>query len=774
MPVTPIWRSAENGMPGDLESSNLPDYVNQQLGTHGFNQMYVGAQILRPTSGFSSFFWDKWGNAYDVDQPFVMPAGKTAIYRITVPILPVNKGADLLVSLYTDNGSGSPQVSNLQAQTQIPAEYILALSAPTGLSDAGPLAEARFNTMYSTVTNTYNWGAPAGTLTGAANSSFSCSDGNYVIIAGGVGSTTVTTTEYVGGGLVNPPIAQPPLPNATYSAAITTTDTAAVVIGGIVTAPSSGPTSDVWCASWNPDTGVIGTWSKQTSLPGVRDGGLAASYGNRVYYAGGLDGSATVQNTVWSASVDNGQIGAWRVENYLPRALTYGFMGVIGNWIIYAGGTPGGGVYSSTTYYAHIDPTSGVLGAWLTGPSLPFGIQNYNTGWGQVTADGVFTILQGDTNGLDTFGCRSLTATANTIGDAWTYSQLNSSFAAPTGIFDNGDNSWNAIALSVSTNQYVSIEFDCVPTISVPLVATGLTAGNTYHVVLQQHIKYSADDYLMYGFNYTALSKDAKYSPRYQNAWSTAYANYSMPIGFWDNTLSNTYIHFWEDPLVTGSAYSNKLAVRHAVMNYNRFALPTGRIEVTSKPNDPLNINPTFATSTAGWAPSNANCTFTQSSGAVHGGFVLSGLITPVGSPTSTTVLADKFPIVPVFPLFYDGQFLTVNGWLYSNLGVTNAGIALDWWDQNMAYLGTSSSGQALGVATWTNFVRYYSPLDYACYASLNVSQSGSPLSSSNLLYLSNVYVTWTPEITSTQVSAVQIKYEDPNAIWSPTSVVEI
>ena len=202
---------------------------------------------------------------------------------------------------------------------------------------------------------------------------------------------------------------------------------------------------------------------------------------------------------------------------------------------------------------------------------------------------------------------------------------------------------------------------------SVPLPASSLTAGATYHVVLQQRPSGTASDYLQYGINSASLPSDALKSSRHSGTWTTIQTGYSMPMAVYDNTANSPVLHTWSDPASTGSTYSSNLAAKTSTLVYNQYNLPFGLCEATALPNDPLNSNPTFTSGTSPWTAT--NCTLTQSSTQTHGGFAFSGLITPNGTSASVFIQSENVPINAGTAVTNPGRFYQVNGWVYSPTG---------------------------------------------------------------------------------------------------------
>lgn len=775
MNTTPSWEAARNGLPGDLNVTNHANQVDQLLGTHGITALYTGSALVTPSGG-ANFTWLSYGTTTDLDQPFTLPGGHTSIGRVIIPVNPVGNGADLLVGLYPDNGSGAPNTASLLSGTVIPASWINNLSAPSGISNGGPLATARFNTLYMSGGFTQTtWAAPSGGPGGSATTASQTTSGNFIITAGGsdpasnVSVATVVTSQYAGGGVEQLSVPQPSLPVGTEGGVIAATASALVYAGG-GTQPTVGgsvvtPVAAVWTASWNPNTGAIGSWSAQTSLPQPAYQCSGATYNNTVYVVGGQNNTGTL-NTVYYATINNGQISAWSQGSALPTAVILPTVAVIGNWLIVVGGLNAGS--NTGAYYAPLNP-DGSPGAWNTAPSLPSAVSAYNSGWNAVTAGNVMALLTGTTGGIGfSDAVQMLTFTATGPADQWYSTHWSHATAEQYGAFARGDGGYDLVALNYPNNYYEYTKLVPVPMLSVPLPATGLTAGAVYHVVLQQRPSGSSSSYLQYGITNAALTADALKSSRHSGTWVTAQSGYSMPMSVYDNTATGAILHTWEDPTSTGSAYTSNLAARASTLLYNQYQLPIGLCEATNLPNDPLNSNPTFTSGTSPWTAT--NCTLAQSSAQTHGGFAFSGLMTPNGTSATVFVQSENVPINSGTAITNPGRFYQVNGWVYSSTGWSSVSVSINWYDRTGTYLSTSSNPVSVPAATWTNLVNYFNPPLGAAQAAIVPTESGTP-GVTNTLYLSNVTLTAASELTTTAAPVSQITYA---SVWTPTSVTQL
>lgn len=342
--------------------------------------------------------------------------------------------------------------------------------------------------------------------------------------------------------------------------------------------------------------------------------------------------------------------------------------------------------------------------------------------------------------------------------------------------FPTGNGQWFVVNTNIPTNEYFYTTLTPVPQISVPLPATGLTPGNTYHVILQQHQRTSAD-YLSYGItNETPvpIGPVALSSPRHGNSWTPVVGtgNWTLPITVHDNTPTGPVLHTWEDPSLgnSGATPNANLASRTSTLTYTDTGLLLGVLEATARPNLPLNSNPTFTSGVTGWTAT--NCTLAQSNAQTHGGLPFSGLITPNG--TSATVFAESNlgPVRPNLstlnaPFWYQAQ-----GWVYSPTGYSSVSLSVNWYDSAGTYLSTSSNTVSVPATTWTFLNNYYVVPVGAAQGTLVPTESGTP-TGSNLLYLSNVTLTLSPECAGVLSSVAQVNYPT-GALWPPTGVTQL
>lgn len=775
MASMPNWQAAVNGLLANPNAVNASAQVNQMLGTHGITPIYETGRFGVPYGG-ANFTWVNYGNAIDLDQPFVMPGGVgTNVVRVSIPLQPVGNGADLLVSLYPDNGSGSPNTTTLLASTKIPATWITHMAAPNGLANAGPLAVPTYNTYGATGGfQSQPWAGPVGDSSGVAQNSSVAVSGNYLITAGGSTSTAivpvVNTIAYLGGASMGRGTPQPSLPMGTSFGMLAATNDSLVYSGGLVgTVGSPTATHNVWVSSWNSSSDVVGSWSSQAPLPSaVYAAGTASSPATgTVYVIGGTD-SSTTSSTVYYTNVKNGQISSWNTGPSLPVALNSTMCAVVNGWLIVIGGNTSptlsnaGATVVNTSYYAKVQP-DGSLSSWTRGPSI-FNACCYAPGWNVAAIDSAIVAVAGFAgSGFGSQYVQALSVGANGPAPGFQFSLWRETGAEMMAAFPTGgQGEWFLVNTNIPVSEYFYTTLAPVPIISVPLGAA-LTAGATYHVVLQQNQLASASDYLNYGLlDQSPLGgPDALKSNRHSGVWTSALGvGWNLNMSVYNNEPSlGPVIQTYEDQ---GSRITT------TIVGVNK--LPLGFLEATSLPNVPINSNPTFTSGTAGWTAT--NCTLAQSNAQTHGGFAFSGLLTPNGSSATVLVESNKGPVQGNSSTVNPPTWYQAQGWVYSPTGYSNVSLSVKWYDSAGTLLSTSSNVVSVPAATWTYLNSYFVVPVGAAQATLVPTESGTP-AAGNTLYLSNVTLTLAPECVGTQASVTQVTYPT-GAQWPPTGVTQL
>jgi hypothetical protein len=565
----PSWLAARCGLPGDTTAVNHAAQVAQFLAAHGITCVYAGNRAWTVASTGSSagtqFFWIDpanlgsaigWLPDYDVDQPVILPGGVTAIGRVEVAVQAIGAGADLKVTLYPDNGSGAPDTGSPIVSATVPAAHLLALAAAGSLASAGPLATSRSNTVLPGPDTTFAWTQPAVSVNGAATFATPVTSGNWTLFLGGFDATAtaasamVSSVQYLGGGAVSGAIPQQSLPQAAwYSAACATAD-AIVVAGG--TNQASAHFASVWTAPWDPVAGTLGAWSAQQSLPAASVNAGMAAWNDTVYVAGGsTDGTnASAVNTVWWAAEQNGQVTAWSQGPPLPVPVIKPYVAVVGDWLIAAGGLNAAGTALTATWYSAI-AADGTPGAWQPGPALPDPAYAFAPNWNLLATDSAVIIISGTTTGgAASFCTQVLSVSAD--GPAPEWQLLDYTLATSFGEYQvaaypsGGAGEWEAFGFQPAS--YSSAALLPVPLISVPLPASGLTPGSTYHLVFHQSGGDALNNYVQLG-ELGAATPPAPwlYSVRGSGGPWVSHANRAVCLSVYDQAPGGPVLHLHED-----------------------------------------------------------------------------------------------------------------------------------------------------------------------------------------------------------------------------------
>ena len=732
MTATPVWSAAHAGVLGNAGAAAASAQPDQLLGTHPDTIVYQGTQVLA-ANGIYGYPWYFSLGDLDLDQPFTLNGTTTG--RVVLPLLPVGAAADLLVSLCADS-SGAPGA--VIAQTRIPASWIGQLAAVARTPGSGasaaprltgnPLALGQYNAFFTSAFATVPWPAPAASAGGApAGNPASTYSGNFFIQCGGTDAlgalvADVFTAEFVGGQTLNQPVPQPamPTPNGS-SAALTVTNNPSDAANAIVVAGGGSPvTAAVYTASFAPVTGAITSWSSQTPLPQGVYNCAGVSWNDFVYVVGGVDGTGTIiLNTVYYAAVANGQISAWGATTLpvpLHRTLTCscnGFLFVIGG--IGTGGTV------ATVHYALLDPGSGAPGPWQTGPPLPAASATVAGDNCMATPYGIAVKSSGALYFLGVSAAGPATSWLSQYAGSW----------ADTALFPAGTGTWQWF--QSSSADYQTSTVNLTPMISVPLPASGLTGGATYHVRLQQQGG-DLNDYLRTHIDLYALPGDPSVltGVRGSAAWGGGGTGNAIPMQVFDGTAGGQPQHTWED----AGARITTLAYATAGDRRLLGVLEATRVSVG------LNSNQGFETGTAPWTAT--NCTLTQSTARSFAG-IHSGQVVPNGSVASTYIQSEQLPCSP-------GMSVTVSGQVWFTSAVTsNFSLSATWYTAGGAPISNSSTFVSVPGAAWTVVGGTYTAPAGACSLTLTPNLIGTP-PSSNVWWIDNAvgYGTYTGPQQST------------------------
>ena len=394
-------------------------------------------------------------------------------------------------------------------------------------------------------------------LNGAGTYATPVTSSNWTLFLGGydsvasAASAQVTMVQYLGAGVLSAAIPQASLPQASWDlCAAATTDTL-FAAGGTTTA---GGLSGAWTASWDPSTGTLGAWSAQQALPAVTVNGAAAAWGTTVYVLGGSTTGAASAATanVWVGSASNGQITAWTAGPPLPQPLLSPYVAVVGNWLVVAGGENTSGTAVTATWYATIN-SSGSLSGWRQGPSLPQACYAFTPSWNLAVTGNALVIAGGATTGGDDYSpyVQTLTFTADGPAARWQAQVYGlNTLGITEGVYQCAAfpsavaGGWDVVGFHLSTYDYATLY--PVPMLSVPLPATGLTSGATYHLVFHQDGGDTTNNYLQLGQVFTGPGPEWLSSVRGSGGPWTANTGAAVATVF-DATAGGPVLHTWED-----------------------------------------------------------------------------------------------------------------------------------------------------------------------------------------------------------------------------------
>ena len=161
------------------------------------------------------------------------------------------------------------------------------------------------------------------------------------------------------------------LPGVISSAEAFVTKNRVYVLSGYIGTPYTNPVATVYTAPINSD-GTLGAWTTGTSLPVALQELASVVTKNRVYLIGGYSSGFTVAS-VYTAPINaDGTLGTWVSATSLPQVMRGVNLVVTKNRIYVIGGYNDGN--SLTAVYSATITMDGVIGPWVTGPTLPIGI----------------------------------------------------------------------------------------------------------------------------------------------------------------------------------------------------------------------------------------------------------------------------------------------------------------------------------------------------------------------------------------------------------------
>jgi hypothetical protein len=730
--TTPLYSAPINGIIGNAGATAASAQVNQLFGTHSDQVIYPGTPVVTPLNAITAAvnMWNAPLSTQDVDQPFTMSG--TSIGRVTFPILPIGNGADLLVSLMTDS-SGSP--GTLIAQTRIPAAWIYQLSAVVGSqvpAGTAPVVSASGNPL--ALAQTYAYGisgtvqaayqypaafAPVGTSAAPAATYYN----GYLYLVGGVTNGNAVSTafsiSYDSAGNLGNAIPEPAFPtnNDGSSASIVAIDSvsgSAVLINcGGGTSFGGSPVATVYSAAISDTDGSLSQWTQMTSLPAANQSHTMATYNGYVYSIGGKNSTGTL-NTVQYGLLQNGQITSWAETTPLPIQTSLAYVGVAPNGVmVVAGGTNASFSPSYTqTWFTQVDASTGKLGSWFPGPNLPSGFYDLNCN-PYVNDFGFYDINN------------ALTLPINTNGPAFVWGELNTGTTDFPGYYDFGNGQVLAYAFNYGQSEYAYLYFNIMPTLSVPLPASGLTSTSTYHVLLQQQGG-DASDYLVtsiseFGYN-PSTGPTVLTSPQNAWTWTAGTAHTALPVTVYNNTVPTTIglpYHTWED---------NGAKVTQVLQANSPDARVLGLLEAV-RTGAQVNQNSGFETGILPWTI-NFGTVAQSTSHSFTGSH--SAMCTPNGTSTQCYLQSEQMVCMP-------GQFITVEAWVWLTTSVTaNLGASINWYTATGGYMSTTSNSLNATGGQFNFIYNINAQAPTGAYRfSLDIVLGGTP-PSSNVFFIDN------------------------------------
>lgn len=778
---SPTWAARHNGIIGQADATVHASDINQLLGTHPDSEIYQGAQILTPdgTGGaFSSFPLNAWDKA----QPFTMSG--TTIGRVQLPVIAFNAGADLIVSLCNDNG-GVPGTAI--TRTRVPASWFTTLSAYTAVPSTSPqaltatgsaLAAPQVNTftMGAVVNFSFTGGTPSGGGVGSAGPAVVTNGTDTIVILGGLNAannytTNVFTITYQGTNVLANMTAQPSLPTGLgeYAACTITTDPASgaqyvITTGGATGNSGSYTTVDtVYASQLTGATGQMSAWSTQTSLPQAMQTASAAASGNYVYVVGGVTPSNTILNTVYWATVSNGQLQSWNTGPALPVAV-YDANVVASNGFLFVAGGFAGALLTNpvaNVWYAPIG-SDGSLGAWQAGPPLPaVNADPFGSAWTAGTDGLIF-------RGYSTQGLFSLPVSSAGPGPAWQRQSFPG--GGPGALLGDGAGQYFWFEGFASGGTiYDSAGLILCPYLSVPLPASGLTNGATYHILLQQPPgTVDLNNYLNNVRDENVFPGNPLQLVRARGSGgSWAAQSSAIPLTIYDNsnnsatangaTGNDSVWHTWGD---NGARIST--LIRAATPDQRLIGLAEATVIPTQ-----LNSNSGFETTLSPWAIGATGTLVRSNAQAYEGSW--SAQVTPNGTSANVFFQSEHMPCVP-------GQKFTVSLWVYAaNTITSNFSATLFWYDTSGTFISESDNLVTVPAGVWTPVSNTFAAPSGAYTFTINPRQSGTP-PVGNIFYIDQV-MAYDPYAGPQLASVAQITYPGSwpgSGLWPPTGLTEL
>lgn len=189
-----------------------------------------------------------------------------------------------------------------------------------------------------------------------------------------------------------------PLPQAVVSRNAILHNNHVLVLGG--RDRTNGSLQAIYSAPITSD-GSLGTWSANSQLPLPLYLHSVAVYGQYIYVIGGWNANVPREmapnDAVWRGVLTNdGRITDWIKVGTYPTEVTLHKSVVVGRRLYSLGGyanverTP-----LANVYYTDIDPTTGSIGPWQSGPELPVAVRRFGFATAQISGTTYFYVTGG-------------------------------------------------------------------------------------------------------------------------------------------------------------------------------------------------------------------------------------------------------------------------------------------------------------------------------------------------------------------------------------------
>ena len=181
--------------------------------------------------------------------------------------------------------------------------------------------------------------------------------GTNLLYVGGTDGTTTAATSFVTKietGSFGAWSEGPELPEARTDAALAVLSGTAYLIGG--SGPDGAPTTTVWGIGLDPDTSELTTWTTEVikdkplpELPEPRAGAVAVAVSDGIVVIGGRGADNQPTTTVWKATIDEdtGVLGEFKPQAALQRPVTDASAAIEGSFIWVYGGSDAAGATAS-------------------------------------------------------------------------------------------------------------------------------------------------------------------------------------------------------------------------------------------------------------------------------------------------------------------------------------------------------------------------------------------------------------------------------------------